>query len=173
MGSWHLGRWPSQRIWEKKKECKEVKCLYKKILVPMDGSEPSKNALLAAMESASKWGAELLIVSVIPPVSALLFGGEEDIMVNTDEHEKQLERVHMIVLDDAKEMVKKDHPELKVSVSLLKGRVPSAILDVSYSNDIDLIVMGSRGLTGLSGWLLGSTSRHIVEHYTKPILIVK
>ena len=147
--------------------------MYKRILVPMDGSEPSKHALKAAMESASKWGAELLIVSVIPPVSALLFGGEEGIMVNIDEYEKQLERVHMRVLDDAKEMVKKNHPELKVSVSLLKGCVPFAILDVSCSNDIDLIVMGSRGLKGLSGWLLRSTSRHIVEHYTKPILIVK
>jgi nucleotide-binding universal stress UspA family protein len=130
--------------------------VFKKILVPMDGFEPSKHALSAAMESASKWGAELLIVSVIPPVSAFFFGGEGDIMVNTDEYEKELERVHMKVLDDAKEMVKENHPELKVSVSLIKGRVPSAILDVSDSDNIDLIVMGSRGLTGLSGCYWGA-----------------
>ena len=51
--------------------------MYDKILVPMDGSEPSKHALRAAMESASKWDSELLILSVIPPISTLLYADVE------------------------------------------------------------------------------------------------
>lgn len=136
----------------------------------MDGSEPSKHALKVAMESASKWDAELQIVSVIPPVSALLYGTRA---VNLDEYVQWLEKVHIKVLDDAKDMVKENHPDLEVSVSLLKEHVPSAILKASDSDDIDLIVMGSRGLSGIKSWFLGSVSKNVVEHCKKPILIVK
>ena len=136
----------------------------------MDGSESSKQALKVAMESASKWGAELLIVSVIPPVSALLYGARA---IYLDEYVQWLEQVHIKVLDDAKEMVKENHPELKVSVSLLKGHVPSTIIKASDSDDINLIVMGSRGLSGIKSWFLGSVSKNVVEHCKKPILIVK
>ena len=120
----------------------------------MDGSEHSKHALEAAMESASKWDAELLIVSVIPPVSALFYGEPGNTMIKIDEYEQWLKQAHVNVLDDAKEMVKENHPELKVSVSLLKGYVPSMILKASDSDDIDLIVMGNRGLSGISSWVL-------------------
>ncbi len=144
--------------------------VYRKILVPMDGSEPSKQALKVAIESASKWGAELQIVSVIPPVSALLYGTRA---VNIDEYEQMLEKIYIKVLDEAKDMVKEDHPELEVSVSLLKGHVPSTIIKASDSDDIDLIVMGSRGLSGIKSWFLGSVSKNVVEHCKKPILIVK
>jgi hypothetical protein len=82
-----------------------------------------KRALKIAMESVSKWDAELQIVSVIPPVSTLLYG---ECTVNLDEYVQWLEPVHIKVLVEAKEMVKQNHPELKVHVSLLKGHVPSA-----------------------------------------------
>ena len=147
--------------------------MYKKILVPMDGSDSSKHALKAAMESASKWGAELQIVSVIPPISALLYGGVGNAMVDLDEYEQWLEQAHIDVLNNAKEMVKENHPELEVSTSLLKGHVPSEIIKVSDSDDIDLIVMGSRGQSGIKSWFLGSVSKNVVEHCKKPILIVK
>ena len=136
----------------------------------MDGSESSKQALKVAMESASKWGAELLIVSVIPPVSALLYGARA---IYLDEYAQWLEQVHKKVLDDAKKVVKENHPELKVSTSLLKEHVPSAILKASDSADIDLIVMGSRGLSGIKSWFLGSISKNVVEHCKKSIIIVK
>ena len=57
--------------------------LFNKILVPMDGSESSKHALKVAMELAYNWCAELQIVSVIPPVSALLYGERA---INMDEY---------------------------------------------------------------------------------------
>ncbi len=150
--------------------------MYKKILVPMDGSEASKHALKAAMESASKWDAELVLLTFIPPVSTLLYGGTGSLMVNMDAYARaraQLERVHQRVLKDAEKMVEESHPELKVSMSLCKGHVPSKILEVSDKDDIDLIVMGSRGLSGLKSWFLGSVSKNVVEHCKKPILIVK
>ena len=148
--------------------------MYAKILVPMDGSEPSKHALRAAMESASKWGSELLILSVIPPVSTLVYVEEGEFMLEYLEmYEKDLNRIHMKIVDEAKEMVMANHPELKVSIEVLNGHVPSRILEGSVRDDIDLIVMGSRGLSGIKSWFLGSVSKNVVEHCKKPILIVK
>ena len=52
------------------------------------------------------------------------------------------------------------------------GRPSDVIVEVAQEEDVDLIVMGSRGNGGIVGFL-GSTSRHVVEACTKPILIVK
>jgi len=147
--------------------------MYKKILVPVDGSEPSIHALGHAMESASKWEAELLIISIIPPISAFLYSGYGSYVVNFDEYEKRLKQIHLRILQDAKNKVNEEHPELNVSVKLAHGHVPTQILRISEQEDVDLMVMGSRGLSGIKSWFLGSVSKNVVEHCKKPILIVK
>jgi len=70
-------------------------------------------------------------------------------------------------------MVKNRHPNLKFVTRLRRGRPSAVIVNVANSENVDLIVMGSRGLGGVSGWVLGSTSRRVVETCEKPILIVK
>ena len=147
--------------------------MFSKILSPLDGSEPSDHALTYAMNQASKFNAELIILSVIEPTSALLYGDEAYPSLNIAEYEDAMEKSHKEVLIRAKERVKKTHPKMKTRTILAKGHVANNIMEVAKKEDVDLIVMGSRGLTGLSGWLLGSTSRHVVEHCKKPILIVK
>ena len=47
------------------------------------------------------------------------------------------------------------------------------IVEQAEKDDVDIIVMGSRGIGGYTGWILGSTSRRVVDSCTKPILIVK
>ena len=147
--------------------------MYAKILAPLDGSEPSKRALKAALELASKWGSELLILSVIPRISALLYTGHCSMGMDLETYENELGHIYKKIVDDAMEMVTANHPELKVSVSVLKGHVPSTILEISDHKDVDLIVMGSRGLSGIESWFLGSISKNVVEHCKKPKLIVK
>jgi len=150
---------------------KQLERMYKKILVPVDGSEPSKHALATAMDSASKWDAELEILTVIPPVTSLLYA--EPVTIVVEEFKEQLEKIHQKILQEATERVKEKHPELKIATKLRQGHVSTMILQESDKEDIDLIVMGSRGLSGLKCWFLGSVSRSVVEHCKKPILIVK
>jgi len=147
--------------------------MYKKILVPIDGSEPSIHALGHAMEYASKWGAALLIASIIPPISAFLYSGYGSYVADFDEYEKHLKQIHLKILQDAKNKVNEEYPELNVSVKLAHGHVPTKILSISEQENVDLIVMGSRGLSGIKSWFLGSVSKNVVEHCKKPILIVK
>ena len=49
----------------------------------------------------------------------------------------------------------------------------ATITEYAENNGVDLIVMGSRGIGGYTGWILGSTSRKVVDSCTKPILIAK
>lgn len=145
--------------------------LFKKILIAMDGSEHAKHALNYAVESAVKWGAELIILTVVPPISPLVYSSEfnapyiPDLMDN-------LRESHQRMLSEAANIAKNKKPDLKVETRLEKGRPSDVIVEIAKEEDVDLIVMGSRGMGGIVGFL-GSTSRHVVEACTKPILIVK
>jgi nucleotide-binding universal stress UspA family protein len=134
--------------------------LYKKILVATDGSEHAKHVLNSAVKTAGKWGAELIILTVVPPGSPALYVSE------TRAH-------HQKVLNDAAEAVVNMDKDLKFLTRLEEGPPSTMIVRIAEDEDIDLIVMGSRGLGGFTGLLLGSTSRQVVETCTKPILIVK
>ena len=49
----------------------------------------------------------------------------------------------------------------------------AAIADVAENEGYDIIVMGSRGIGAIMDWILGSTSRRVVDSCTKPVLIIK
>lgn len=152
---------------------KGVEILFEKILVPMDGSEPSKHALKYAIAFASKWNAELLVISVIPPIPAQLYSESDNLLIDLEEYDKAIEQIHVKVLDDAKKIVNVAHSELTVTTFLAKGYVPTKIVEIAEEKNVDLIVMGNRGFSGIKNWLLGSVSKNVVERCTKPILIVK
>ena len=76
-------------------------------------------------------------------------------------------------LDEAGKDVAENYPELKVQTRLLEGRPSSTIVEQAKNDGVDLIVIGSRGVGGITGWILGSTSRRVVESCTVPILVVK
>jgi len=145
--------------------------MFSKILIATDGSEHAKHALNYAAESAAKWGAELIILTVVPPVSPLVYSSEFNIPY-IPELKDNLRRSHQKVLSEAVNIVKNKQPDVKVVTRLEEGRPSSIIVELAQLEDVDLIVMGSRGMGGLVGFI-GSTSRHVVEACTKPILIVK
>jgi len=144
--------------------------LFKKTLIATDGSEHAQHALKYAIESAIKWNSELMIISVVPPIPPQLTPGPG---FNIGRYISELEKSHQKILKKAKEHAKKKGPEIKVSTKLGNGRPADVIIDTAEKENVDLIVMGSRGYGGITGWILGSTSRHVVDHCTKPVLIIK
>ena len=146
--------------------------MYEKILVAVDGSDHAKHALNHAVESADKWGAELIILTVVPPISPFIYSSEFD-PTKIFELEDNIRKSHQKILRESAELVNNKHLELKVETRLEEGRPSDVIVETAKEDDVDLIVMGSRGLGGITGWVLGSTSRHVVEVCTKPILIIK
>ena len=146
--------------------------VYKKILVATDGSENSKHAMNYAMETAAKWNAELLILTVIPrPISYVT--PIEGSPVYIPQFDEDLKNAYSSINMQAAETVMKGQPEVEVRSLLKRGRPKEVILEVADEEDVDLVIVGSRGLGGISGWVLGSTSRHVVDCCKKPVLIVK
>jgi nucleotide-binding universal stress UspA family protein len=153
--------------------------MYKKILVAFDGSEASKHALDHAVSVADMIKAEIHIISVVPRVMMPVFPdegfGAAPVTAAQDmsDYQERMKNVYGKSLEEAEQDIKNHYPDLQVETRLLEGRPSATIVDEAENNDMDLIVIGSRGLGGITGWILGSTSRRIVESCTKPVLVVK
>ena len=153
--------------------------MYKKILVAFDGSEASKHALDHAVNIAEPYGAEIVVLSVVPRVMMPVFPdegfGAAPITAAQDmsEYQSKMKGIYNMSLEDAKKDINEHFPDLKVTTKLMEGRPSSTIVSEADVEEADLIVIGSRGIGGITGWILGSTSRNVVESCTKPILVVK
>lgn len=117
-----------------------------------------------------KYGANLMILSVVPRIVLPVYLRRRPF---TDELVDSLKDAHKSFLTEAKTKVNNVHPKIEFVTRLGRGRPSHVIVEVAKEEDVDLIVIGSRGLGGISGWVLGSTSRNVVNSATKPVLITK
>jgi len=138
--------------------------MVKEILVPVDGSEGSDRAVAQAITMAEVCGAKL---------NFLYVANINQLAINACLSDAILEAVTKagnVILDRAMALVPSDIEKEAFSET---GSPAVVILDFAASNDIDLIVMGSRGLGIVKGVLLGSVSQYIVEQAKCPVLVVK
>jgi nucleotide-binding universal stress UspA family protein len=145
-----------------------------RMLVAIDGSEAATHALDYALSLAEKCDAEVQIVSVVPPVESLmprfsLTAPPIHYSLFIGEVEKRLHAV----LTDALTAAKEKRPNLSISTRLLKGRPADTIVQTAREGGFDLIVVGSRGLSGVEELVLGSVSDRVADLAACPVLIVK
>ena len=145
--------------------------MFKKILVPVDGSETAWRALNNALEIGKKFESEILVVNVIQPYNnaALLAVPLDHATIN--QGNRELEKVGDKVLEQAKEMVG-SYPH-KVEYDMEVGHPSERIIALSKKVEADAIVLGSRGLSGIAEFFLGSVSSKVSQYATVPVLIVK
>jgi nucleotide-binding universal stress UspA family protein len=149
--------------------------MYGKILIAFDGSDPSKYALDHAVNIADTYKGELIILSVVPRFSTPLYPdmGPAPITASLTDYQDRVRELYTTTLKEAENDAKEAYPDLKVTSLILEGRPSAIIVEQAEKMKVDLIVMGSRGVGGVTGWILGSTSRRVVDSCTTPILIVK
>jgi nucleotide-binding universal stress UspA family protein len=144
--------------------------IYKKLLVPIDGSKNSFEALSHAVALARSFDAEITIlyVSVLSqqvPLYDQVKGTKIPANASTDP------------VNYAKEIITealKHVPEgMQVQTYNELGEPHIAITDFAKQNGYDIIIIGSRGLGAISGLLLGSVSAYVVHHSQCPVLVVK
>jgi len=146
----------------------------KKILVPTDFSEQATNALHFGTDLAKMSGAELILLHVIehPAGSSFSESGEVH-AVDPQEHVYILKLIEKIEKDfeDIKSQSVFDHVNVN---SLIKVGSPfNTVADLIKTEDIDLIVMGTKGATGLQEVLVGSNAEKVVRHADCPVITVK
>ncbi len=151
--------------------------MYKRLLVAIDGSEQSYKALDHVVAIAEKFDSELVLLTVTPTMIETFFLDESFYPpVHTKDFFKYHERMNELyrkTLKDAEEMVITKHPNLNVRTILREGRPSATIVDVAEQEGCDMIVMGSRGIGGIMGWVLGSTSHRVAASCKKPVMIIK
>ena len=135
----------------------------KEILVATDGSESSGHAVGQAIELARSSGASLTIVYVRHAPLPLL---------GQPYYQRSLSgelRVANETVASAAALARQAGVETETEV--LDGDPPDRILELARLRDVDLIVVGSRGLGPIAGTLLGSVSREVLHHADRPVLI--
>lgn len=146
--------------------------MFKKILVPVDGSKGALAALDVAIELQKLTGAEIQLLCVFKHHS--LFEASLSMVrpSDIDIPDEALTEYAKGVVEHAKSHAT-EKGATKVRGFVRGGRPSRAIVQVAEENDFDLIVMGSRGTTGdVDGMLLGSVSHRVAGRASMPVLVV-
>jgi nucleotide-binding universal stress UspA family protein len=141
--------------------------MYKKILVPLDGSPLAETVLPHAQALAISEGAEIVLLRV-PMIPNPEFQSRNPALitniVNDIEHEAE-----MYVDTKVSKLISKG---AKASGMTRDGSVPETILAVADEIHADVIAMSTHGRTGISRWLMGSVADKIVHHAHIPVMLI-
>lgn len=137
------------------------------VVAAVDGSEASKTAVAWAANTANKRGIPLRLASSYTMPQYLYAEG----MVPPQELFDDLQNETMEKINEAREVAHKVAPDLKIGHTVAEGSPIDMLLELS--KDVTMIVMGSRGLGGLSGMVMGSVSAAAVSHAECPVVVVR
>ena len=142
--------------------------MYRKILIPLDGSEMAKKGLEEAEKLAKCFGAELVLFQVVPFMPIY---GSPELVTPLIIDEKQKEAAEQYLANLCEELKKKD---FKVSAMVKTGQqVAVEIIDFAKENGVDLIVMSTHGRSGITRWVLGSVALKVLTRAGTPILLLR
>lgn len=145
--------------------------MFKKILVPIDGSEGAWRALEHAVAIGEKFNAELVVATVIQPYNnAALLSVPLDTKTIT-EGNSELEKIGDKVLQMAAERLIGYKSKVDYCVEI--GHPSERIIALAKKSKSEAIVIGSRGLSGIAEFFLGSVSSKVSQYADVPVLIVK
>ena len=145
--------------------------MFKKILVPLDGSKLSERALGPALALAQQVGGEVILLSV--PVLKHMFVMDKagHGLLLPDDSRKDSQRELTEYLQTVVES--QTHPEFTLRTKVIDGDEASVIVDTAVAENIDLIVMSTHGRSGFQHWLLGSITERVLHSAPCPVLIVR
>lgn len=137
------------------------------IVIATDGSKNSQKAISHGIEIAKLSGAivhALYVVNTSSTISENWTAGKETIYnIMKDDGQKAVSKVKTIGIDSG----------VEVREVILEGYPSSEIIYFAENNNIDLIVMGTLGATGLERFLMGSVAEKVVRNSRVPVLVVK
>lgn len=137
--------------------------MFKRILVPLDGSKLAEGVLPHVRELAKIHGAELLLLRV---AFSHPLPGMDPIKAQTEVVEEALS-----YLADLEKELKREG--LRVSSAVRYGRAAEEILDHAKDNQVDIIAMSTHGRSGISRLVLGSVSEDVLRCASVPVLLVR
>jgi nucleotide-binding universal stress UspA family protein len=155
--------------------------LFKKILVPLDGSEHSLRALEIAIQIAKKFDGKITLIHVYSVTIRPVIMPEPTTLtppmipaMTPAEVSKAVEATRKAgasILTDGEQKVKAE--EVQVETLLKEGHTVQEIIRTAKEGKFDLIVIGGRGISKIRELLLGSVTDGVIHHAPCPVLVIK
>ncbi|WP_232686375.1 universal stress protein [Halobacterium zhouii] len=139
-----------------------------RILVPIDGSQQSTDALEYALENFQD--DDITVINIIDPIEAG-YAGQSAVPGYSEEWFEQAKEGSQELFDEAQAAA--DEYGVRLDSVSEVGRPTRTIVEYAKDNDIDQIVMGSHGRSGVSRILLGSVAESVVRRSPVPVTIVR
>jgi len=155
--------------------------IFRKILVPLDGSEHSGRALEVAVQIAKNLNSKLVLLAVYPitfvpaspdltmPTLGTIPDATSAGLINIEIEAAR--NSGKKILAEAEQKVKSE--TIEVETQLAEGNAAEIIVEKSKEGKFDLIVMGARGLSTIKKLFIGSVSEGVIKNALCPVLIVK
>ena len=142
--------------------------LYKRILLPTDGSKYSEKSEKHALALAASNNAEIIALSVIENSFSLNLPDSDTVAeINQLLKEENLEN-----LKNVEKLRDEAGFDIKITPKIAEGSPAKVILETIDAEDIDLVVMGSSGKSGIDKFLMGSVAEKVVKSAKCNVLII-
>jgi nucleotide-binding universal stress UspA family protein len=138
---------------------------YKKLLLPLDGSDNANLACAHAIDLARAGAMSIVLLYCYGDLPAAISGAARDEIIALSESEGRA------ILDPAARQCAENGVPCKGMIR--SGNPGRTIVAVAQAEGCDCIVMGSRGLSDFSGMVMGSVSHRVLRHAAMPVLIVR
>src|SRR5271165_3556679 len=145
--------------------------MFKHILIPTDGSDLSRKAMLYGVQLAKECGARVTALTLAEPYRVASMDAVL-VSVGEDEYEEQSRRASDLALEQVKIAAEAAGVPCD-TIREVHDQPYRAIIDAAYAKDCDLIVMASHGRRGMSALLLGSETVKVLTHSTIPVLVYR
>ncbi len=136
--------------------------MYKRILIPLDGSSLAEQALPYALTMARKGYSELVLVQVHEPI---LSGRATAVIA-----ERKIRLEAELYLNQVARRIQAN--DIQVKSTIVVGAAPREILRLAEKQQINLIALSKRGQSGITRWLIGGVAERVLRRAKIPVLIV-
>jgi len=142
--------------------------MYKKILLPTDGSKFAQKAEEHALFLAKASGAEIIALSVVETSFSIGLPSDDTVFQINQMLKKETEKN----LEKVEKMKEGSDVDVKITLKTGEGSPADVILDTIEKEDIDLVVMGSSGKSGFDRFIMGSVAEKVVKAAKCSVLVV-
>jgi nucleotide-binding universal stress UspA family protein len=143
----------------------------KKILTPIDSSGYKEKILAFAISLGKAWGAEITAIHVIDPGRGVPGGRVKEKELEREEEAKR--EAEILLVQSVDPLAHKEGISIKKEVVEESDSVAKSIIGYAKKNNMDVIVIGTKGMTAVEDFFLGSVANNVIRHAHCPVFAIR
>lgn len=144
--------------------------MYKKILVPLDGSRRAEAILPHVIELAQSQGSKLILLTVVEPMLSTVSPYPAPVTFDAEVFSQQTKTSETYIKNLASELTDRG---IETEGLIEHGRIVNTIINAAERKEVDLIAIASHGRTGMSRALYGSVAAALLYQVDRPLLLIR